>query len=124
MNCEKCGEKIVGGVWHRCPESDTKQDSDYLAILREMRDKKRSVLSDAIVGMPQATKDFILREADALDTAIAQIESPTVYAVIYMNYFPRQVDSLWFTEAGAEKRASELGDGWAVEPTSVEREKS
>jgi len=64
MNCEKCGEKIVGGVWHRCPESDTKQDSDYLAILREMRDECRN-FADLDVRFT--------KQADALDTAIAEL---------------------------------------------------
>lgn len=38
----------------------------------------------------------------------------TVWAVVFSNYEPPEVDSLWTTEARAEERAEELGAGWGV----------
>lgn len=39
-----------------------------------------------------------------------------VWVVIFSNYEPSEVDSLWRTKESAEKRAEELGDMWdAVE---------
>jgi len=48
-----------------------KQDSDYLAILRELRDYNRGI-AEYIKG-----PSFEADRADALDTAIAQIERLT-----------------------------------------------
>lgn len=43
----------------------------------------------------------------------------TVYAVVYSNYEPAEVDSLWMTRELAERRADELDSGWTVTPMSV-----
>lgn len=37
-----------------------------------------------------------------------------VYAVIYGNYEPAEVDSLWSTRERADERAAELGEGWTT----------
>lgn len=39
-----------------------------------------------------------------------------VYAVTCGNYEPAEVDSLWLTREGAERRASDLGSSWDVVP--------
>jgi len=36
------------------------------------------------------------------------------YAVVFMNYYPLEVDSLWDTRKGAEKRIEELTKDWGV----------
>lgn len=38
----------------------------------------------------------------------------TVWAVVYSNYDPAEVDSLWVSQALAEKHADTLGDDWRV----------
>lgn len=38
----------------------------------------------------------------------------SVWAVVFSNYEPAEVDSLWTTEDRARERADELGDGWTV----------
>lgn len=39
----------------------------------------------------------------------------TVWAVIFSNYEPTEVDSIWSTKERAEERAEELDDGmWRV----------
>lgn len=52
----------------------------------------------------------------------------TVFAVIYSNYNPDEVDSLWTTEVEAQKRANELNESdrekghsgnWHVIPRAV-----
>jgi hypothetical protein len=55
--------------------------------------------------------------------ATSEEMKPSVFAVIFSNYFPRQVDSLWETEALAQRRADELGDGWDVEGMEVGKKK-
>jgi hypothetical protein len=41
-----------------------------------------------------------------------------VYAVVFSNYEPTEVDSLWASMELAERRATKLGSGWeAVEWT-------
>lgn len=42
-----------------------------------------------------------------------------IWQVYYSNYFPREVDSTWATEAQAEKRAAELKGPWNVEAVEV-----
>jgi hypothetical protein len=42
----------------------------------------------------------------------------TNYSVIYGNYFPREVDSVWTTRKAAQDRAEELGGMWEVEETN------
>jgi len=37
-----------------------------------------------------------------------------IYDVHYMNYFPREIESLHLTEVDAEKRAEELDGDWRV----------
>lgn len=47
----------------------------------------------------------------------------TVYAVVFSNYEPPEVDSLWVSQELAELRRDELSDqgrsGWDVEPMPV-----
>jgi hypothetical protein len=43
----------------------------------------------------------------------------TVFIVRYGNYYPLEVDSIWSDEEEAQKRASELGGSFAVEPYDV-----
>ena len=45
---------------------------------------------------------------------LATMGDTTIYVVAYSNYVPAEVDSLWYTEAKADKRAEELGDPWEV----------
>ena len=51
---------------------------------------------------------------------MGEIFQSDVFAVVYSNYHPREVDSLWWNEAEAQKKAEELGDGWEVERWDVE----
>ena len=37
-----------------------------------------------------------------------------VWAVVYSNYYPEEVDSLWATEPLAQERANELAGDWNV----------
>jgi hypothetical protein len=43
----------------------------------------------------------------------------TVWAVVYGNYRPAEVDSLWQTEALARRRADDLGGDWHVTEEAV-----
>ncbi len=43
-----------------------------------------------------------------------------VYAVVFSNYEPAEVNSLWWSKAKAAKRAEELGDMWEVVRWTVE----
>ena len=36
------------------------------------------------------------------------------FAVVYSNYFPREVDSIWSTRDKAESRACQVGQEWHV----------
>ena len=38
----------------------------------------------------------------------------SVWAVVYGNYEPPELDSLWNSEQAARERAAELGDDWQV----------
>lgn len=42
-----------------------------------------------------------------------------VYAVRFGNYHPFEIDSLWFKESSAQKRADALGGMWYVQPMTV-----
>lgn len=47
-------------------------------------------------------------------------EELTVYAVVFSNYEPTEVDSLWRTQESADKRADELDGDWRVVPWRVD----
>lgn len=42
------------------------------------------------------------------------ITSRTVWAVMFGNYEPSEIDSLWDTEEDADKRAAQLDGDWRV----------
>ena len=42
-----------------------------------------------------------------------------IYAVVYSNYWPREVDSLWTKEEDAQKLAESLEGEWNVETMTV-----
>lgn len=42
-----------------------------------------------------------------------------VWAVVYSNYFPAEVDSLWKTKEKAEERAEELQGEWHAQEWEV-----
>lgn len=49
----------------------------------------------------------------------------SVYAVVYRNYYPAEVDSLWKTEESAKKQCDEMNKeynsgGWSVMKWTVE----
>lgn len=37
-----------------------------------------------------------------------------VFAVCYSNYFPNEIDSIWFSEVDARAYANKLGPNWGV----------
>lgn len=43
----------------------------------------------------------------------------TVYAVVFGNYFPRELDSLWKTKEMADTRADSLDGDWRVVEMTV-----
>ena len=43
----------------------------------------------------------------------------TIYAVVFGNYYPREVDSIWLTEELANKRAEQLEGDWRVVTMTV-----
>ncbi len=47
-----------------------------------------------------------------------------VYAVVYSNLYPREIDSLWTTEELAEKRTEVLHGDWRVNSLMVLDENS
>lgn len=52
-------------------------------------------------------------------------EAWLVYAVVFRNYYPAEVDSLWKTEESAQKQCDEMNKeygygGWRVEKWRVE----
>jgi hypothetical protein len=47
----------------------------------------------------------------------------TVWVVVYSNYDPNEVDSLWETEKLAERRVAMLGRGWKAVEWEVGSEK-
>ncbi len=79
-----------------------------------------------------------LREGDAALIAAARTAIPelcayikhleaapaTVWAVVYSNYDPAEVDSLWVSQALAEKQADTLGDDWRVVAWKVRAEEA
>ena len=36
------------------------------------------------------------------------------FAIVYSNYFPREIDSLWSTKEKAELRLKELSSEWRI----------
>ena len=50
-------------------------------------------------------------------------EPEAVWAVVFSNYDPREIDSLWWNEEEASARAEELGEMWRVEKMAVEGRK-
>lgn len=46
----------------------------------------------------------------------------TVYAVVYSNYSPPEVDSLWFSAAEASNRSTTLGGMWEVTEMEIQGE--
>lgn len=45
----------------------------------------------------------------------------TAYAVVYSNYSPAEIDSLWVTAEDAEAEAERRGDPWHVETWTLRR---
>lgn len=43
-----------------------------------------------------------------------EVTVPVVWAVVFSNYEPAEVDSLWAVEELAETRAGQLDHGWEV----------
>jgi len=41
-------------------------------------------------------------------------EPTTLYLVVYGNYYPLEVDSIWSTKEAAYERADKLGGMWGV----------
>ncbi len=70
----------------------------------------------------EAEPDMVL----ALCAYIKHLEAApaTVWAVVYGNYDPAEVDSLWASKSLAERRADALGDDWRVIEWKVRAEEA
>ena len=66
---------------------------------------------------------FVLGQRDRAEQRVRELEAAqfTVWAVVYGNYSPYEVDSLWDTKAMARKRADKLGGDWRVKWWAVQQ---
>lgn len=97
-----------------------------------MADQWTNGLDEAIERMRQHVTAkppvrFDARDRSALAFLIAEVERlrkpQRQWAVIFGDYYPREVDSLHDTREAAEKAAEDLGDGYEVEEMTVQRTK-
>ena len=58
----------------------------------------------------------VLEQRDRAEQRVRELEATrfAVWAVVFGNYSPDEVDSLWNTKALAQRRADELGSEWRV----------
>ena len=61
----------------------------------------------------------IVQEALALLDPEERERCAKCFAVVYSNYYPREIDSIWSTLEEAEACACTLGNGWVAEEMQI-----
>jgi len=98
--------------------SNAHSDIERLRMALELERRETSDLREEIRTHAKWAEQFWKNpEATQAQELVRQLG--TVYAVVYSNYSPAEMDSLWRLREKAEARARELGSPWAVEMWTV-----